>query len=134
MFTACLLGSYLETASLSHFTAAVKMQVILSDSLLLPPLTCIKSKTFKFLFIFSILIVNTLFTSPNLRIGLYMRFLPVVSGYNITGSIIIFLQEELDECAIAFFLVILVININVLTIRKLIPISSTYDILDDNFS
>lgn len=48
MFTACLLGSYLETASLSHFTAAVKMQVILSDSLLLPPLTCIKSKTFKF--------------------------------------------------------------------------------------
>lgn len=63
MFTACLLGSYLETASLSHFTAAVKMQVILSDLLLLPPLTCIKSKTFKFLFIFLILIVNTLFTS-----------------------------------------------------------------------
>ena len=61
MFTACLLGSYLETASLSHFTAAVKMQVILSD--FLPPLTCIKSKTFKFLFIFLILIVNTLFTS-----------------------------------------------------------------------
>lgn len=87
----------LPIALLLHLTAGENMQV---TPLPAPPRTFISSTTFNLssVFIIEIFILKTLLPILDFNASGYLcAFLPVESGYNLTGSIIFFLKLEITN-------------------------------------